>query len=123
MVVTGRELFKQFLCSERLYQGVFGPLLQVGLFAPAELCSAAATLGVLYYLTLAHQKHFDAVFYRETSRRFLSHGWSLKAKGCETLEDKKVSILNPSNACAGFDDLFFDLNIIHDEHKDGKSPD
>lgn len=53
--ITARELFKQFGCSERLYQDVFGPLLQVGLFAPAELCSAAATLGLLYYLILAHQ--------------------------------------------------------------------
>ncbi|XP_065615612.1 uncharacterized protein LOC136061584 isoform X2 [Quercus suber] len=40
--------------SKRLYRDVFGPLLQVGLFAPAEQCSAAATLGVLVYV-LSHQ--------------------------------------------------------------------
>ncbi|EOX97594.1 Phytoene desaturase 3 [Theobroma cacao] len=196
--ITARELFKQFGCSERLYQDVFGPLLQVGLFAPAELCSAAATLGLLYYLILAHQKHFDVVFCRGTTREKIFEPWveSLKAKGCEMLEDKKVTdiffneetgcitevvcgketysadavilavgiatlqeiikksaalytreeflkvlnlagidvvtvklqldkkvaIPNPSNACAGFDDLFgwtfFDLNVIHDKHKD-----
>ncbi|XP_052879091.1 uncharacterized protein LOC108479378 isoform X2 [Gossypium arboreum] len=195
--ITARELFKRFGCSERLYQDIFGPLLQVGLFAPAEQSSAAATLGLLYYLTLAHQ-HFDVAFCRGTTKQKIFEPWveSLKAKGCEMLEDKKVTdfnfdeetgcvtevvcgnetysvdavvvavgitslqetikksaalckreeflkvlnlagidvvtvklwldrkvaIPNPSNACAGFDDLFgctvFDLNVIHDEHKD-----
>lgn len=55
MVVTARELFRQFGCSQRLYRDIFDPLLQVGLFAPAEQCSAAATLGMLYYIVLAHQ--------------------------------------------------------------------
>ncbi|XP_059460347.1 uncharacterized protein LOC132189608 isoform X2 [Corylus avellana] len=35
--------------------------------------------------------------------------------------DRKVKIPNASNACSGFDEFgwtFFDLNIIHDEHKD-----
>ncbi|KAM5551584.1 hypothetical protein ABKV19_026432, partial [Rosa sericea] len=36
--------------------------------------------------------------------------------------DRKVSIPNASNACSGFDDLFggsfFDLTVIHDDHKD-----
>lgn len=35
--------------------------------------------------------------------------------------DRKVQIPNASNACSGFDEFgwtFFDLNIIHDEHKD-----
>lgn len=54
MLVTARELFRQFGCSKRLYQGIFDPLVRVGLFAPAEQCSAAATLGILYYI-LAHQ--------------------------------------------------------------------
>lgn len=55
MAVTSRELFKQFGCSRRLYQEVFGPVVQVGLFAPGEQCSAAATLGMLYYYVLSHQ--------------------------------------------------------------------
>ncbi|MBA0804492.1 hypothetical protein Gohar_004075, partial [Gossypium harknessii] len=198
LMAAGKELFKRFGCSERLYQDIFGPLLQVGLFAPAEQCSAAATLGLLYYLILAHQKHFDVAFCRGTTKQKIFEPWveSLKAKGCEMLEDKKVTdfnfdeetgcvtevvcgnetysvdavvvavgittlqetikksaalckreeflkvsnlagidvvtvklwldrkvaIPNPSNACAGFDDLFgctiFDLNVIHDEHKD-----
>ncbi|MBA0743137.1 hypothetical protein Gogos_005855 [Gossypium gossypioides] len=186
------------MAAGKLYHDIFGPLLQVGLFAPAEQCSAAATLGLLYYLTLAHQKHFDVAFCRGTTKQKIFEPWveSLKAKGCEMLEDKKVTdfnfdeetgsitevvcgnetysvdavvvavgittlqetikksaalckqeeflkvlnlagidvvtvklwldrkvaIPNPSNACAGFDDLFgctiFDLNVIHDEHKD-----
>nr|XP_023916579.1 uncharacterized protein LOC112028155 isoform X3 [Quercus suber] len=36
--------------------------------------------------------------------------------------DRKVKIPNASNVCSGFDDSFgwtlFDLNVIHDEHKD-----
>lgn len=55
LLVTARELFKQFGCSERLYKDVVDPLLQVGLFAPAEQCSAAATLGMMYYFILSHQ--------------------------------------------------------------------
>lgn len=58
MIVTARELFKQYGCSASLYQKVFEPLLQVGLFAPAEQCSAAATLGMLYYYILSHQVRF-----------------------------------------------------------------
>ncbi|KAA3462813.1 Phytoene desaturase 3 [Gossypium australe] len=94
--ITARELFKRFGCSERLYQDIFGPLLQVGLFAPAEQCSAAATLGLLYYLTLAHQKHFDVAFCRGTTKQKIFEPWveSLKAKGCEMLEDKKVTDFN-----------------------------
>lgn len=55
LVVTARELFKQFGCSERLYRDILGPLVHVGLFAPAEQCSAAATLGLLNYVILSHQ--------------------------------------------------------------------
>lgn len=55
MTVTSRELFKQYGCSERLFREVFDPFLHAGLFAPAEQCSAAATLGMLYYYILSHQ--------------------------------------------------------------------
>ncbi|MEM1369549.1 MAG: FAD-dependent oxidoreductase, partial [Cyanobacteria bacterium P01_H01_bin.15] len=57
--VTARELFKQFGISERLYRDAFEAMLLVGLFAPGEQCSAAATLGMLYYFILAHQPDFD----------------------------------------------------------------
>ena len=53
--VTARELFKQYGCTERLYDEAFNPMLLVGLFAPGEQCSAAAALGMLYYFILAHQ--------------------------------------------------------------------
>ncbi|KAJ0076675.1 hypothetical protein Patl1_35997 [Pistacia atlantica] len=83
--ITARELFKQFGCSERLYQNVIGPLLQVGLFAPAEQCSAAATLGILYYIILAHQKNFDLVWCRGTLKEKIFEPWvdSMKTRGCE----------------------------------------
>ncbi|KAF3971250.1 hypothetical protein CMV_005133 [Castanea mollissima] len=72
--ITARELFKQFGCSERLYRDVFGPLLQVGLFAPAEQCSAAATLGMLVYI-LSHQKDFDMVWCRGTVKEKIFEPW------------------------------------------------
>lgn len=61
--VTARELLKRFGCSERLYRDVFDPLLQVGLFAPAEQCSAAATIGMLYYFVLANQVSWMSLFW------------------------------------------------------------
>ncbi|KAL5791235.1 hypothetical protein ACOSQ2_006123 [Xanthoceras sorbifolium] len=196
--VTARELFKQFGCSDRLYRDVIGPLLQVGLFAPAEQCSAAATLGILYYFILAHQKNFDLVWCRGTLKELIFEPWmdSMRTRGSEFLDgrkvtdfvfdeetgcvsavacgdekynadavilaigisalqelvknsaalctreefvkvlnlacidvisvklrfDRKVIIPNASNACSGFGDsfawTFFDLNQIHDEHKE-----
>nr|POF05412.1 15-cis-phytoene desaturase, chloroplastic/chromoplastic [Quercus suber] len=165
--ITARELFKQFGFSERLYRDVFGPLLQVGLFAPAEQCSAAATLGVLVYV-LSHQKDFDMVYCRGTVKEkifepwidfmrtkescimLMQLYWQLESPGSRNLSrivlrtkeeflkvlnlasidvvtvklhlDRKVKIPNASNVCSGFDDSFgwtlFDLNVIHDEHKD-----
>jgi len=53
--VTARELFKMYGCSQRLYREVFEPAIQAALFAPGEQCSAAATLGMLYYYMLSHQ--------------------------------------------------------------------
>ncbi len=55
VIGTARELFREFGCSDRVYQDAFNPMLLVGLFAPGELCSAAACLGMLYYFILAHQ--------------------------------------------------------------------
>ncbi|KAL5561241.1 hypothetical protein UlMin_030988 [Ulmus minor] len=196
--ITAKELFKQFGCSERFYKNVIGPLLQVGLFAPPEQCSAAATLGMLYYIVLAHQKNFDLLWCRGTVQEKIFEPWveSMRAKGCQLVEgrrvtdflineetdrisgvlcgsekfdadavvlavgistlqdliknsavlcmreeflkvlyldsidvlsvklflDKKVNIPYASNACSGFDGsfgwTFFNLNAIHDEHKD-----
>ncbi|KAA8535968.1 hypothetical protein F0562_028446 [Nyssa sinensis] len=169
--ITARELFKQFGCSESLYRDVFEPLLQVGLFAPTEQCSAAATLGMLYYFVLAHQKDFDLVWCRGTVKEIFFEPWmdSMRNQGCKFLEgirvilavgistlqeiirnsaalctreeflkvlnldsidlltvklqlDRKVNIPNASNVSSGFYDssswTFFDLNMIHDKHKD-----
>jgi hypothetical protein len=41
-------------------------MLLVALFAPSEKCSAAATLGKLYYFILSHQPDFDIVWCRGT---------------------------------------------------------
>ncbi|XP_008236052.1 PREDICTED: uncharacterized protein LOC103334855 [Prunus mume] len=100
--ITARELFKQFGCSERLYQNVLSPLLQVGLFAPAEQCSAAATLGLLSYI-LAHQKDFDIVWCRGTSRERIFKPWveSLTAKGCKFEKRIRVTdfLINEETGC------------------------
>ncbi|KAK6240738.1 hypothetical protein SCA6_006127 [Theobroma cacao] len=49
---------------------------------------------------------------RPLGRRFLSHGWSLKAKGCETLEDKKISEFligySPKNELKPFNVIYLD---------------
>jgi len=54
--VTAKELFKMYGCSQRLYKEVFEPAIQAALFAPGEQCSAAATLGMLYYYMLSHPR-------------------------------------------------------------------
>ncbi|TXG64878.1 hypothetical protein EZV62_011872 [Acer yangbiense] len=100
---TARELFKQFGCSERLYRDVIGPLLQVGLFAPAEQCSAAATLGILYYFILAHQKNFDLVWCQGTLKEKIFDPWmdSMRTRDCEFLDGRKVTdfVLNEETGC------------------------
>ncbi|KAK6159603.1 hypothetical protein DH2020_006917 [Rehmannia glutinosa] len=101
--ITAREMLRQFGCSERLYRNVIDPLLQVGLFAPAEQCSAAATLGMLYYFVLANQKNFDMVWCRGTVRDKIFLPWieSLKSQGCRFLEGRKVTdvVLNEETGC------------------------
>ncbi|XP_077246693.1 uncharacterized protein LOC143886552 isoform X2 [Tasmannia lanceolata] len=101
--MTARELFKQYGCSERLYRNVFNPILQVGLFASAEQCSAAATLGMLYYFILAHQQDFDVVWCRGTVQEKIFTPWleSMKANGCKFHMNKKVTdfSLNEENGC------------------------
>ncbi|KAF7810761.1 NAD(P)-binding domain containing protein [Senna tora] len=93
--ITARELFKQFGCSERLYRDILRPLVHVGLFAPAEQCSAAATLGLLNYVLLAHQKDFDLAWCRGAVKEKFFAPWmdSLRDKGCEFLENRTVTDL------------------------------
>ncbi|XP_057769215.1 uncharacterized protein LOC130989276 [Salvia miltiorrhiza] len=101
--ITAREILRQFGCSERLYRDVFDPLIRVGLFAPPEQCSAAATLGMLYYFVLANQKHFDLKWCRGTVREGIFLPWmeSLKAQGCRFLEGRRVTdvVVNEETGC------------------------
>lgn len=73
--LSARELFKQYGVTRRLYKEAFEPMLLVGLFAPGEQCSAAATLGMLYYFILAHQPDFDVVWCRGTVGEQIFYPW------------------------------------------------
>ncbi|KAG0497057.1 hypothetical protein HPP92_001748 [Vanilla planifolia] len=101
--MSARELFKQFGCSERLYREVFQPFIEVGLLAPAERCSAAAFLALLYYHALSHQQNFDVVLCRGPVREKILNPWLevMKSKGCTFHGNKKVTdfIVNESSGC------------------------
>jgi uncharacterized protein with NAD-binding domain and iron-sulfur cluster len=103
--VTARELFKQFGVSARLYRESFEPMLLVGLFAPGEQCSAAATLGMLYYFILAHQPDFDVVWCRGTVGEKIFQPWlrQIEKAGGKVLINKKVTdvILNDKGEAKG----------------------
>ncbi|KAJ4811803.1 Phytoene desaturase [Rhynchospora pubera] len=93
--MTARELFKQYGCSQRLYQEVLQPAVQASLFAPAEQSSAAATLGVLYYY-LSHQQNFDFVFCRGEVGVKIFTPWieSLESKGLKLLKNSTLTDMN-----------------------------
>ncbi|MEM9542121.1 MAG: FAD-dependent oxidoreductase [Cyanobacteria bacterium P01_E01_bin.42] len=93
--VTARELFRQFGVTARLYREAFEPMLLVGLFAPGEQCSAAATLGMLYYFILAHQPDFDVVWCRGTVGETIFRPWveKISKQGGNVLVNKRVSDL------------------------------
>lgn len=93
--VTARELFKNFGVSARLYSESFEPMLLVGLFAPGEQCSAAATLGMLYFFILAHQPDFDVVWCRGTVGEKIFRPWiqHIERLGGRFLTSKRVTDL------------------------------
>jgi uncharacterized protein with NAD-binding domain and iron-sulfur cluster len=93
--LTARELFRQYGVSERLYKEAFEPMLLVGLFAPGEQCSAAATLGMLYYFILAHQPDFDVVWCRGTVGEKIFQPWcqAIEQLGGKVLSGKRVTDL------------------------------
>ncbi|MDM9380149.1 FAD-dependent oxidoreductase [Chlorogloeopsis sp. ULAP01] len=103
--VTARELFKDFSVSARLYRESFEPMLLVGLFAPGEQCSAAATLGMLYFFILAHQPDFDVVWCRGTIGERIFRPWveRIEKAGGKLLANKRVTdvIVDSNNQATG----------------------
>ncbi|BAY14679.1 amine oxidase [Anabaenopsis circularis NIES-21] len=103
--VTARELFKDFGVSARLYRDAFEPMLLVGLFAPGEQCSAAATLGMLYYFILAHQPNFDVVWCRGTVGEKIFRPWveKIAKAGGKVLPKHRVTdvIVDDNNRATG----------------------
>ncbi|RDH50428.1 hydroxysqualene dehydroxylase [Fischerella thermalis] len=103
--VTARELFKDFGVSARLYSESFEPMLLVGLFAPGEQCSAAATLGMLYFFILAHQPDFDVVWCRGTVGEKIFRPWiqHIEKLGGRFLTSKRVTdlIIDTNNRATG----------------------
>ncbi|KAL6882636.1 hypothetical protein ACP4OV_011326 [Aristida adscensionis] len=88
--MTARELFKMFGCSQRLYKEVFEPAIQAALFAPGEQCSAAATLGMLYYYMLSHQENSDFLLCRGDVEETIFSPWlkSLELKGLKFISKR-----------------------------------
>ncbi|NER79149.1 MAG: FAD-dependent oxidoreductase [Leptolyngbya sp. SIO1D8] len=91
--LSARELFRQYSVSERLYKDAFEAMLLVGLFAPGEQCSAAATLGMLYYFILAHQSDFDVRWCRGTVGEQIFRPWTaaIEAAGGRILANHRVT--------------------------------
>ncbi|MEM9447233.1 MAG: FAD-dependent oxidoreductase [Cyanobacteria bacterium P01_E01_bin.6] len=99
--MTARELFKSFGVSARLYKEAFEPMLLVGLFAPGEQCSAAATLGMLSYFILAHQPDFDVVWCRGTVGEKIFRPWieRIEKAGGRVLSHRRVTdVISTGNA-------------------------
>ncbi len=97
--ITAREFFKDFAVSARLYKDAFEPMLLVGLFAPGEQCSAAATLGMLYFFILAHQHDFDVVWCRGTVGEKIFFPWveQIEKAGAKVLSKRRVTDLIVDN--------------------------
>ena len=116
--ITARELFKQYGVSARLYQESFEPMLLVGLFAPGEQCSAAATLGMLYYFILAHQPDFDVVWCRGTVGEKIFQPWvrEIEKAGGKVLTNKRVTdiLLHPDGKARAVvcQDEIFEANAV-----------
>ncbi|WP_414529280.1 FAD-dependent oxidoreductase [Nodularia chucula] len=116
--VTARELFKDFGVSARLYKEAFEPMLLVGLFAPGEQCSAAATLGMLYFFILAHQADFDVVWCRGTVGEKIFRPWveKIAKAGAKVLPHHPVTdlIVDSQNRVQGVvcGDQVFDADAV-----------
>uniref|UniRef100_A0A0A9E681 Amine oxidase domain-containing protein n=1 Tax=Arundo donax TaxID=35708 RepID=A0A0A9E681_ARUDO len=97
--MTARELFKMYGCSQRLYKEVFEPAIQAALFAPGEQCSAAATLGMLYYYMLSHQENSDFLLCRGEVEEKIFSPWLklLELKGLKFVANKLPTSLTIDN--------------------------
>lgn len=104
-LLTARELFKDFGVSPRLYKDAFEPMLLVGLFAPGEQCSAAATIGMLYFFILAHQADFDVVWCRGTVGEKIFRPWveRIEKAGAKVIPKRRVTdlIIDDDNQATG----------------------
>jgi uncharacterized protein with NAD-binding domain and iron-sulfur cluster len=65
--LDAQSLFVKLGISERLINEFLRPTLLVGLFKPPEELSAAVTMELLYYYSLAHQDSFDVRWIRSKS--------------------------------------------------------
>ncbi|KAK9788284.1 hypothetical protein WJX73_005739 [Symbiochloris irregularis] len=73
--MSALELFRRSGVTQRLFKDAFQPMLLVGLFAPGEQCSAAATLGMLKFFLLNHQQDFDVKWCRGTTGNMIFAPW------------------------------------------------
>nr|CAD1844738.1 unnamed protein product [Ananas comosus var. bracteatus] len=78
-------------------------LTPIPLMAAGEQCSAAATLGMLYYYVLSHQQNFDVVWCRGTVEEKILSPWlkSLELKGLKFHGNRKPTdfIINEESGC------------------------
>eukprot|EP01025_Chloroclados_australasicus_P001894 TRINITY_DN10452_c0_g4_i1.p1 TRINITY_DN10452_c0_g4~~TRINITY_DN10452_c0_g4_i1.p1 ORF type:complete len:374 (-),score=58.50 TRINITY_DN10452_c0_g4_i1:147-1268(-) len=81
--LSALQLFNNFGVSQKLYESGFNPMLLVGLFAPGELCSAAATLGMLNFFILNHQTDFDVKWCRGTTNETIFQPWIQRMEGMD----------------------------------------
>ncbi|CDN16090.1 Pro-zeta-carotene desaturase, prolycopene producing [Richelia intracellularis] len=101
-----------------MYKEAFEPMLLVGLFAPGEQCSAAATLGMLYYFILAHQPDFDVVWCRGTVGEKIFRPWvkRIEKLGGKVLANQRVTdvITDSHNRATGVvcGDRIFDTDAV-----------
>ncbi|MGH2416098.1 MAG: hydroxysqualene dehydroxylase, partial [Microcystaceae cyanobacterium] len=73
--------------------------------APGEQCSAAATIGLLYYFILAHQPDFDVVWCRGTVGEKIFGPWveRIEKSGAKVLANRRVTdlIVDGNNQVTG----------------------
>lgn len=92
----------------------YSPILYI---APGEQCSAAATLGMLYYFILAHQPDFDVVWCRGTVGEKIFRPWveHIEKLGAKVLANRRVTdVITENNKATGVvcGDEVFDADAV-----------